>query len=387
VECSGCPETTLGELGDELLTQLQGRRFPLGGSFEITERCNLSCVHCFINQPAGSQEAASGELTLLQIRGVLDQLAEAGCLFLLLTGGEPLLRPDFCDVYRYAKRAGMLVSLFTNGTLLTPRIADFLAEWRPAAIEITLYGATQATYERVTQVPGSYARCVRGIELALDRGLRLNLKTVLVRANRHELDAMGSYAERLGVRFRFDSVVFPRLDGGQMPAAQRLSPGEIVALDQEYPERQQEFDRLYRECGSRPVRSEYVFSCGAGYHSFHVDSAGRLSPCMLARQPAYSLLDGSFREGWEEFLGALLSKKRTLDTPCPTCSIGALCIQCPGWSQLVHGDDETPVDYVCELGRLRSARMVACSGSIVSAEPVALPGQAKKLSIPMGPPD
>jgi radical SAM protein with 4Fe4S-binding SPASM domain len=281
----------------------------------------------------------------------------------------------------------MLVSLFTNGTLLTARMADFLAEWRPAAIEITLYGATQATYERITQVPGSYARCVRGIELALDRGLRLNLKTVLLQANRHELDAMRLYAKRLGVRYRFDGVVFPRLDGSQMPAAQRLSPAEVVALDRQYPERQQEFDQLYRRCAGAPVRSEYVFSCGAGYRSFHADSAGRLSVCMLARRPAYNLLDGSFQEGWEEFLGAALRKKRTLDTPCRTCSVGALCTQCPGWSQLVHGNDETPVEYVCELGRLRAAQTVAPAGAIASDEPLAVRGQAETVSIPTGPPD
>jgi radical SAM protein with 4Fe4S-binding SPASM domain len=378
---------TLGELGDELLMQLQARRFPLGGSFEITERCNLACVHCFINQPTGSREAAARELTLPQVRRVLDQLAETGCLFLLLTGGEPLLRSDFCNIYRYAKRRGMLVSLFTNGTLLTPRIADFLAEWRPAAIEITLYGATQETYERVTQVPGSYVRCMRGIELALDRGLRLNLKTVLVQANRHELEAMRAYAEQLGVRYRFDGVLFPRLDGRQIPAAQRLSPADVVALDRQYPERQQEFDRLYRDYGATPVRSEYVFSCGAGYRSFHVDSAGRLSVCMLARQPAYDLLEGSFQEGWAEFLGAVLRKKRTLDTPCRTCSVGALCTQCPGWSQLAHGDDETPVEYVCELGRLRAAGTVASVGASLQGEHAPEAGQSGRVSIRTGPSD
>jgi len=387
MDCPGRPEATLGEMGDELLMHLGTRRFPLGGSFELTERCNLACLHCFINQPAGSREAAARELTLPQVTSVLDRIAGAGCLFLLLTGGEPLLRPDFCDIYRYAKQKGILVSLFTNGTLLSPPIADFLAEWRPVAVEITLYGATQETYERVTQVPGSFARCMRGIELALDRGLRLNLKSVLMEANRHELEGMRGLAEQLGVPYRFDGTLFPRLDGREIPLAQRLSPGDVVAFDRQYPERQQEFDRLYRDFGATPVRSEYVFGCGAGYRTFHVDSAGRLSVCMMARRPAYDLLEGSFQAGWEEFLGPVLRKKRALDTPCRTCTVGALCTQCPGWSQLAHGDDETPVEYMCEMGRLRAAQAAASAGTCAQTEHVLRPGEERRVSVRTGPPD
>jgi radical SAM protein with 4Fe4S-binding SPASM domain len=362
------PEVTLGEVGDELLTCLKGRRFPLGATFELTERCNMACLHCYINQPAGSREAAAGELTLPQIRHILGKIAGAGCLFLLFTGGEPLLRPDFCEIWRYAKGVGMLVSLYTNGTLLTPRIADLLAEWRPVAVEITLYGATQATYERVTGVRGSYARCMRGIELVVERGLRLSLKSVVLRANRGEVDAMSDLAAQFGVPYRFDGVLWPRLNGDRGPLAQRLSPAEVIGLDRQYPERQREFDRLYKDFGATPVRNEYVYNCGAGYRTFHVDSAGRMSACMMARRRAYDLLEGDFQEGWEEFLGGVLGKRRTLDTPCRTCTVGALCLQCPGWSQSVHGDDETPVDYVCEMGRLRAAQMVPSAGAGTGAE-------------------
>jgi len=362
-DCPTCPEITHGEWGDELLAMLKGRRFPLGSSFELTERCNLRCVHCYINQPVGSQEAAAREVTLPQVRRILDEIADAGCLFLLLTGGEPLLRPDLGDIYRYAKRKGMLISLFTNGTLLTPQIADLLAELPPYVIEITLYGATQETYERVTGAPGSYARCMRGIELAVERGLRLNLKSVLLRANRHELDAMIALTKQFGVSFRFDGVLFPRFDGDQTMLAQRLTPAEVAALDREYPERQREFNRLYRTVGAAPVRTEYVFSCGAGVRSFHIDAAGQLSLCMMARWPAYDLLRGSFQEGWNSFLAALIAQKRTMDTPCTSCTVAALCTQCPAWSQLVHGDNETPVAYVCEIGRLRGAQTVASAAA------------------------
>jgi radical SAM protein with 4Fe4S-binding SPASM domain len=344
----------LGELSQELMQRLGGRRYPFSASFELTERCNLACLHCFINQPAESRSARGRELATAQAVGILDQIAEAGCLFLLLTGGEPLLRSDFAEIYRHAMQRGLLLTLFTNGTLLTERVADFLAEWRPRVLEITLYGATEATYERVTQVPGSYARCMRGIELALERDLPLRLKTMVMQANRQELQEMKALSAQLGVDFRYDGALWPRQDGGQQPYAQRLSPQEIVALDWGDPERMLAWQEVCRRA-PHATRGETVYACGAGRHGFHVDCTGKLSACMMARFPGFDLLQGSFHEGWD-FLGAVVERKRQLDTPCRTCSAGVLCSQCPGWSQVVHGDNETPVKFVCELARLRAAQ-------------------------------
>jgi radical SAM protein with 4Fe4S-binding SPASM domain len=366
VECSGRPEIDLGILGTELLAHLHGARHPLGGSIELTERCNLRCLHCYISQPAGSVGAAVRELTTAQVKGIVDQVVDAGCLFLVITGGEPLLRSDLADVWRYARGRGLLLTLFTNGVLLTPRIADLLSEYRPQVVEITLYGATRETYERVTGVPGSYARCMRGIELLLDEGLRLNLKSVLLKANRHELEAMIGLAGRLGVQYRFDAVLWPRLDGGQGPLDQRLSPGDTVALDREYPARQREFAELVQRTGPGLARSERVYACGAGQRSFHIDSSGRLSACMMARQQSYDLLRGSFQDGWARFLPSVIAQRRTMGTRCETCTVNALCTQCPGWSQAVYGDSETPVDYVCEIGHLRATQIVSVTAGTVT---------------------
>lgn len=354
----GCPELDFGEWGKDLLARLGGRRYPLAGTMEVTERCNLACVHCYINQPAGSRAALAHELTLGEIRALLDQMADAGCLNLLLTGGEVLLRPDFVEFYRHAKQTGMLVTLFTNGTLLTPRIADFLAEWPPHLIEITLYGHSQETYERVTNVPGSHARCRQGIDLMLERGLHLRLKSVVLRSNRHELPQMAEFANQLDVYFRYDAMLWPRLDGGRQPFAQLLSPEEIVALDRDDAERRNKWLEHLGNNSGRFVRAESIYTCGAGLRAFHVDAVGRLSVCMMARHPSYDLRRGNFEEGWR-FLETVRGEKRKIDTVCRTCDVGVLCIQCPGWSQMVHGDDETPVEYVCEVGHLRAVELLS----------------------------
>ena len=129
---------------------------------------------------------AARELSTDELRRIIDEIADAGCLWLLFTGGEIFARKDFLEIYTHAKQRGLLISLFTNGTQVTPAIADYLAVWRPFAIEITLYGRTRETYERLTGVPGSFDRCMRGIRLLKERGLPLKLKSVAVTINRHE---------------------------------------------------------------------------------------------------------------------------------------------------------------------------------------------------------
>ena len=189
-----------GEFSQTFHARTMERHLPLSGTIEVTRRCPLTCVHCYNNLPMADHEAARTELSYEEHCRILDELADAGCLWLLFTGGEIFARRDFLDIYTYAKTKGFLITLFTNGTLITPRIADYLAMWRPFAIEITLYGRTRETYERLTGVPGSYDKCLRGIHLLLERKLPLALKSVAVSVNVHELHDMQAFADELGVR-------------------------------------------------------------------------------------------------------------------------------------------------------------------------------------------
>ncbi|MGD2024019.1 MAG: radical SAM protein, partial [Desulfobacterales bacterium] len=141
------------------------KRVPLTGTIELTRRCNNSCVHCCNNLPLHDQSARQNEMSTAEHFRILDEIAAAGCLWILFTGGEILARKDFLDIYTYAKQQGFLITLFTNGILITPDIADYLVELPPFYIEITLYGHSRQTYEKVTGIPGSYDRCMRGIRL------------------------------------------------------------------------------------------------------------------------------------------------------------------------------------------------------------------------------
>lgn len=348
-----CPESNLGVWGETLITPLGYGRYPLEGTLELTERCGLNCVHCYINQPAGSQMVRQQEMTTEQVKLVLDKIAEAGCLFLEFTGGEPLVRNDFAEIYMHARRLGMIVTLLTNATMLTRDLADMLAASKPHMVDITMYGATKETYESVTRIPGSFARFIEGLDLLRDRGIRISLKSIILTKNRHELPAMQSLAESYGCELRYDGIIWPRVDGSEAPYPYRLAPQELIEMDLENPKRVDEWKLQADMCEGERVRNEYVISCGAGLRSFHIDSRGLMSICTMVRKPAYNLLEVSFNEAWEK-LGDLRKMKRNMKTVCQTCVAGPLCSQCPGWSQSIHGDYETPVDYICEIGMLRA---------------------------------
>jgi MoaA/NifB/PqqE/SkfB family radical SAM enzyme len=200
MDCPSIQDLSYGSFSSYLHGRFSRERIPLNGSLEVTARCNLRCEHCYLpfSERKGSKEA---ELSLPEIQRLFSEIAEEGCLWLLLTGGEPFLRQDFLDIYDDAKKKGFILTLFTNGTLINESIADHLAEWRPIAIEISLYGATQEIYERVTGIPGSYSRCMHGIELLLERGLPIKLKSVLMTLNQHELEQMRQQSQGLGLEF------------------------------------------------------------------------------------------------------------------------------------------------------------------------------------------
>ncbi len=353
MECTGIPELRYSEWSESLHKKVQDKRPPLSGSLELTFRCNNNCIHCYCNTPPNDASEMAREMDTGMIRDIISQLADQGCLWLLLTGGEPFLRPDFKEIYLHAKKKGILVTLFSNGTLIDERIADFLAEWRPFSTEITLYGATEKTYEEITRVKGSYRRCIGGIELLIERKVPLKLKTMAMRQNFHEIPLMKTYAESLGLQFRFDPMVNSRLDTNKGPLSARLKPEEIVRLDMEDEKRAEEWKKSFNEHAG-PPGSDRLYICGAGLDSFHIDPYGNLSICIISRKEQYNLKIGTFREGWYNFIERMREITLRTNIKCRECNIANLCGQCPGWSQVELGDNETPVEFLCEVAHKRA---------------------------------
>jgi radical SAM protein with 4Fe4S-binding SPASM domain len=330
----------------------------LTGAIEVTHRCPLKCVHCYNNLPLNHEEARHRELTYLEHCRIVDEITEAGCLWLLYTGGEIFVRKDFLKIYTYAKEKGLLITLFTNGILIDEQIANYLADWRPFSIEITLYGRTRETYEGITGVSGSFERCMRAIHLLRNRDLPLKLKTMAITLNKHEVWDMKRFVEgELGLPFKFDAMINARLDCSRTPLTVRLAPEEIVELDLRDERRAAEWREFAREF-TAPVygsgHSEELYYCGAGVNSFGIDPSGVLRICGLCCDHGYDLREGSFSDGWEQFILEVRKRKVTRHTKCLTCKIKAMCGMCPANSGLENRDAESPVDFLCRVAHLRA---------------------------------
>jgi radical SAM protein with 4Fe4S-binding SPASM domain len=329
----------------ETLSRAPARRneLPVTGSFDLTRRCNLACRHCYVHDPGARAE----ELSTSNVLRVLDKLADAGVLSLLLTGGEIFLRPDFREIYLHTRQRGFIVTLFTNATLVMPELADFLAERAPRRIEVTAYGHTRGTYENVTGVKGSFDRFRHGVGLLLDHGLHVELKALVTKTNAHELEDMERWAGELGCAFRYDPMISPRLDANPVPLAERLSPEDAARLLGTGDESLKLFARNRRS--ARETASDgRLLRCGAGVQTFHIDADGRIHPCMIWRPDGYSLMDGSVEE-WNARIAGLRTAPLPADSLCGNCVNRYACGNCAATSLLEAGATGLHVNFFCRV--------------------------------------
>jgi radical SAM protein with 4Fe4S-binding SPASM domain len=363
-----------------LWQRMAQRRVPLTFDLELTARCNNACRHCYINLPVEDAAARAHELTRTEIADLADQAVELGALWCLLTGGEPLLRDDFADIYLDLKKRGLLLSVFTNACLVT---ADHIELWRrypPRVIEVSVYGVTENTYERVTRRAGSYAAFRRGLDLLLESGLRVRLKATIGRSNASELAEIARFCRpRTADYFRFDAFLSLRQDGdvgrNREILDERLSPSEMVRCDSLDQERTSALRRKCEAIGSMetvdPAKGE-LFRCGAGAASFNVGYDGLFRLCSALHHPDYTvdLRKSRLAQVWHEWvpgIRALRPEDPRVRDRCMGCDLITLCGWCPAHALLEGGKLDSWSDYFCEVTEARIAAIEEAGGLPFSA--------------------
>lgn len=352
MDCIGNNLLSGKEQLDRLNRKAIEQRIPLSGSIDLTHRCNMNCVHCYLGPHPGPQNARGVELGTEKLLSILDEITAAGCMNLLLTGGEPLVRRDFPRIYRRAKENGLLVTVFTNATLITDDILALFEKLPPHQVEITVYGATRPVYESITGVEGSFERSMAGIRKLLAIGLNVRLKTVIMSLNSHEFFAMQDIAETFGVKFRFDAAIFPRLNGERSPLELRVPAKEAVRLEFADGRRAQQWTEYYQRLRGLPL-SDRLYHCGAGLSSFHIDPRGYLQPCLLTSEPRFSLKEGSFAEGWSNVIPRVRDIKAGAAYACNSCEKIGICGFCPAYFKMENGAGDARSDFICTMGALR----------------------------------
>jgi len=313
-------------------------RIPFTAHWELTYRCNLSCLHCYATNRTGGKE-----LTTNEVRNGLDQLARMGCLFLALTGGEVFCRSDLLEILTYAKQRSFALYLFTNGTMLTPDAADAIAAIEPVSVDISLYAVTPEIHDRITTVRGSHEKTVKALRLCRNKGLNVTIKSPLLRYNIDEFERLRSFANDIGARFVFDFLLVPADDGSRPMQEHGLSEQELrrfIAANVQHPEVAPE----------APHESAYL--CGAGSNAICITPTGDVLPCLAIREPVGNLRQQRLAEIWKSpLLDKLRNSRYRSLVDCRGCEDASYCSRCAGVAHAECGNILGRQDSACVVAR------------------------------------
>jgi len=332
-------------------------RIPLEGHIDFTYRCNNNCLHCWLRIPPQSKEI---ELSFEEIRKIADDARKMGCQRWSISGGEPMLRPDFPEIFDYLTRNSSSYSINTNGALITPRIASLMK--RKGSKMIALYGATAEVHDHITRNSGSFEAAMRGFTYLKEAGAGFTVQLIPMRDNYHEFDSMIKLANSLSKHYRIGAPWFYLSAHGDKRKnkeiiSQRFSPKDVIELDKP--------DLSYEEWMSEEGKNNscdirnngYFFnSCIAGRRDFHIDPYGKMSFCSFIKDPSfrYDLRKGNFKEAWDEFIPSLARKVRINEeykNNCGSCKLRQDCRWCPVYGYLEHGRFSAKVGYLCDIAK------------------------------------
>ncbi len=309
---------------------------PLEVVIELTHHCNFRCQHCYI-----PDFQAPDRLTTERVMELLDELADMGTLYLVFTGGEFLLRKDWIDIARRARRLGFSLAVLTNGAMIDEEIADQLAEVQ-AYVEISFYANDQGIFEAITQKPGSFDATLRGIELVRRKGLQLELNIPVMTLNRESYRGALDFAREIGAVGSSFAKILSKKDGDPEPIKMRLPDEALPVIFAESPD---------LGCGVEgvdPSREDGPL-CAAGVRYANITSAGDVLACNVMPVVAGNVLKTSFREVWESsswFENLRGITRADLET-CSTCDKFAYCGRCPAQALVEDGDLMGPSEDAC----------------------------------------
>ena len=326
-----------------ILRKAHARRIPLTAHWELTYACNLSCLHCYASSPP-----ATNELGFKEIERILDELAQAGCLFLVFTGGEMFCRPDALQIVAAARQRNFAIRLLTNGTLITRKIAEELARLNLLRVDISLYAADPGIHDCITGVPGSQKASAAAIHLCRELGIPVAVKAVLLKQNVREFDALKELARAEGAEFVFDYLLMRADDGS--------SPMDRYGLSEE--EIREFVARHATKTGGEPKGPELTDPvCGAGSSVLAINPCGDVFPCLGYREVVGNLRKAPLSVIWQAPLLDRLHAARYSDyTSCGCCDKAAFCSRCPGWTLAECG---TPFERSPTFCRAAEASMKA----------------------------
>lgn len=346
---------------DYLFAKAGERGIPLSGTFELTARCNLDCKMCYIHKRANDRSVLPRERTAAQWLELARECQRAGTLHMLLTGGEPLLRPDFREIYTGCRRLGMMVSVNSNATLIDGEMVRFFAADPPSRINITLYGASPETYAALCGDGSAYERVVGAILALKQAGVLVKVNFSITPYNRQDAQAVYAFARENGLVLQAASYMFPPVRACENGcfAADRLTPQEAARAQLEYDRFRfppEELERRWRdqltgiraedpdkECQELPTER---IRCRAGSSTFWITWDGQMRPCGMMTAPSADVETLGFSAAWQATRAA--REEILVPSRCTGCELSHACDQCAALCYAETGSFTGVPTYMCE---------------------------------------
>ena len=329
---------------------------PVSGVFELTPRCNLRCKMCYVRLTPEQMHPLGRERTAEEWLELARQARDQGMTFLLLTGGEPTLRTDFCRIYEALAQMGLSISLNTNGTLLTPEIRRLWSKLPPAQVNITLYGTCREDYDALCGNPDAFDAVVDGLDWLKAQGILVHLNTTIVPTNRKKWEEIEVFAKKRGLDLRMTVYCFPpnRRDCSGFERLQPEDAGQLIVQDTLYREgiqsilnRAEDLDKpLPKSC---ELDNGEPMQCTAGKSQFWITWNGKMSPCAMLTKPATEPFGKDFATAWEELKG--LCDAIRLCPDCVDCPDQKSCMNCAAVTFAETGHFDGKPEYMCRLNR------------------------------------
>ena len=352
-------------------------RYPLEGTFELTARCNLRCRMCYvrINEDV-IRRSGKRERTAEEWIRMAEQAAQAGTLQLLLTGGEVTLRPDFPEIYEAIARMGFVLTVYTNATMISDRVMSVFRRFPPHKIGVTMYGASNETYEKLCGHPRGYDRFLEGLDRLQELPSLLDMRTTIVRDNLPDLKAMAKFTRtRFGPKkiLHLTAHLYPGTRGAvEDPRKVRLSAEEMFCtchpelaalqrgadagkLDLRKPvfaDKLRELEAELRRRGPVPDGGYLFRNCGSGVRSYFISWAGDMYACGMLPKGCTHPFETGFEQAWHELPDQY--PPAHLNEKCAGCELLPYCDSCPAQRILETGAWDGTPEYACEAARVNS---------------------------------
>lgn len=361
------PGTVPGRmLTDHLYVRACELKIPLNGTFELSPVCNFACRMCYVRKTAKEvRESERPILTLEQWRSIAHAAGEAGMLDLLLTGGEPLLWPDFWTLYDELIDMGFQVSINTNGSLIDEKVVERFVNKPPQRINLTLYGACDETYYRLCGVRGVFSKVDRAVQLLQEAGITLKMNCSLTPENADDLDKIIDYAKERGLILALATYMFPpvRRDPSMVGVNERFTPEESARHMMHWLLRDRGEARYQKYL--QAIMDGYVeppgldencidpvdgkIRCRAGKAAFWITWDGWMTPCGMMPSPKVDVTAQPFADSWKQLTEAAAAVR--VSGVCEACPNQNICHPCAAIALAETGETWGIPTYQCEATR------------------------------------